>query len=70
VGGFCLLLPRFWCRCKTGVMENSILSCAKQQRKFNVLSKGYKSILLSQVTSGKLGSNYIYQLSKVSQTTP
>jgi hypothetical protein len=38
------------------------LSCAKQQKKFNVLFKGYKKNLLSQVTSGKLGSNYIFQL--------
>jgi hypothetical protein len=48
--------------CRIGVMENSILSCAKQQKKFNVLFKGYKKNLLSQVTSGKLGSNYIFQL--------
>jgi hypothetical protein len=44
VVGFCLLSPRFWNRCGTSVVENSILSCAKQQRKFNVLSKSYKRI--------------------------
>jgi hypothetical protein len=67
VVGFCLLLPRLWNKCRTGIVENSILSCAKQQRKFNVLSKSYKGSLLSQVTSGKLGSNYIFQLSKFFQ---
>jgi hypothetical protein len=68
VVGFYFLLPRFWCVYGTSIMENFILSCAKQERKFNVLSKGYKKNLLSQVTSGKLGSNYIFQLSKFSQT--
>jgi hypothetical protein len=70
VVGLCLLLPRFWNRCGTGIVENSILSCAKQRKKFNVLSKGYKRSLLSQATSGKLGSEYIFQLSKFFQTTP
>jgi hypothetical protein len=70
VVGFCLLLPRFWNRCGIGIVENSMLSCAKQPRKFNVLSKSYKRSLLSQATSGKLGLDYIFQFSKFFQTIP
>jgi hypothetical protein len=35
-----------------------------------VLSKGYKRNLVLQITSEKLGPNYMFQLSKFSQTTP
>jgi hypothetical protein len=51
----------------TGIIQNSIW---KTTNKTNMLSKGYKRSLVTQVTSGKLGSDYIFHLSKFSQTTP
>jgi hypothetical protein len=41
----------------------------KHDKKFNVLSKTHKKSLVSQLTSGKRSSDYIFQLSKFSQTT-
>jgi hypothetical protein len=55
-------------RCGTCIMDNSIY--VQNNKKFNVLSKGYKKSLVSQVISRKLSSDYIFQLSKFSQTTP
>jgi hypothetical protein len=47
--GFGMLLPRIWCRCRTGaeqVQWRNLYRC-ETAKKFNVLSKGYKKSLIS-----------------------
>jgi hypothetical protein len=62
--GFGLSLPRIWCRCRVGAeqVQWRILYRYKTTRKFNVLFKGYKRSMISQVRSGKLGSEGVCKL--------
>jgi hypothetical protein len=36
VVGFCLLLPRFWNKYRIGIVENSMLSCAKNSQEISM----------------------------------